>query len=197
MKKKTFDSKVNLAIVISLFFIMVLGCQPEKGKLVALPSEGLEITASDNKNDVVTIKSDDLLVSVSGTWGDGILFEITVKNSGSKDLIVDFGEMKLVNGEDESATVGGIIETLKGGFNTIREARVNNKQNTEKAPQTRISPKENRQFSVVFSQPFNTAKDDEKKRTLYLTIPVITDGKPETKRELKVGFEATKWETGH
>lgn len=192
MKKKTFDSKVNLAVIISLFFIMVLGCQPEKGKLVALPSEGVEVIKSEIDNDTAQITDDGLVVKVNGKWGDGVLFEVDVKNSSSRELTLKFGEMNLVNGEKESATVGDITDNQANNFTHIRHARINGKENTEKAPDVIINHGESRQFTVIFSQPFNTAKDTEAKRTLYLTIPIEINDKLKTTRKLEVVFEAMK-----
>ena len=101
MKKLQIDSEINLAFIIGIFLLLILGCQPEKGKLVALPSEGVEIATSEVTNDTAQIKNDDLTIKVNGNWSAAVGFEINVKNSGSKELILNFGEMSLVNGETE------------------------------------------------------------------------------------------------
>ncbi len=192
MKTMTFDSKVNLALFISLFFIMILGCQPEKGNFVALPGERVEIITSEIDNDTAQIKEGELTVKVNGKWSAAVLFQVDVRNSGSKEIVLDFGEMTLINGENQVATIGDITENQANNLTYIRNARVDGKENAEKAPKIKISSKENRQFSVVFSKPFGSVKDDETKRTLYLTVPVVTNDGSESKRELKVVFKATK-----
>jgi len=192
MKILTFDSKVNLAIFISLFFIMILGCQPEKGNFVVLPSQGVEIITSEIDNDTAQIKEGELIVKVNGKWSAAVLFQVDIRNSGSKEVLLDFGEMTLVNGEREVATVGDITENQANNLIYIRNARVDGKDNVEKAPKIKINPKENRQFSMVFSKPFGSVKDDETKRLLYFTIPVLTEDDSELRRELKVVFKATK-----
>jgi hypothetical protein len=192
MREKVFGSKVNIVIIFLLFFIMVLGCQPERGHLTALPSEGVEVTTSEIDNDTALIKVDDFLIKVNGNWGDGVLFNIDVKNPSSKELVIKFGEMSLANGEKESATIGGISETSSGNFNTIRQAQIDGKENTEKAPAVKINPRENRQFSVVFSQPFNTVEDAEIKRILRLVISIEINDTLKTKRKFEVVLKATK-----
>jgi hypothetical protein len=192
MKKKLYDSKPNLAIVASLFLLMILGCQPEQGKLTVLPSEGVEIITSKNQNYTAQIKNDDLILKVDGSWEGSVGVNLNVENISSKELILKFGEMSLVNGKKENSTVGGIIETKNGSFNTIREARVNGKENDEKAPEIKIKAKENRQFSIAFSKPFKSVKDTEEERTLYFTLPIKMINTTATPRELKIVFKATE-----
>lgn len=192
MKKKLFSSKFNLAIIILLFFLMSLACKPEEGSLIASPSEGVEIITSEAVNDTAQIKSSGLIFKAKGNWGAGVLFDINIENSSSKVVILKFGEMNLVNGEKENAKIGDITENSEGRFDYIRHARVDGKENTEQAPEIKINPKESRQFSVVFSKPFDLTKDDEAKRTLYFTLPIEMKNTAESLRELKVVFKAVK-----
>lgn len=61
-------SKLIFLFVIGLFLLFVLGCQPESGKLVPLPREGIEIKTAEFENDTAEINRNGLTIKFSGNW---------------------------------------------------------------------------------------------------------------------------------
>lgn len=187
------NSKLNFLFVIGLLMLLVLGCQPERGRLIALPHEGVEIKTVESENDTAEINRNDLVVKFNGNWEGSVGIYFTVKNSSSVEAVLKFGEMQLVNGENNRSTIGGIVETTDGGFTNIREARVDGKENEEKSPDVKISSDgKERRFLVAFSKTFSSAKDEEIERTLYFKLPVELKNAARSSIQFETVFRAVE-----
>jgi len=187
------NSKLNFLFVIGLFLLMILGCQPERGNLIVLPHEGVEIKTSEFENDTAEISRNGLVIKFSGNWSGSVGIDFTVKNSSSVEAVLKFGEMQLVNGENNFSTIGGIVETTDGSFTHIREARINGKENEEKSPDVKISSDgKERRFLVGFSKTFSSAKDEEIEHTLYFTLPVELKNAAQSSIQFETIFRAVE-----
>ena len=187
------DSKLNFLSVLGLFLLMVLGCQPESGRLIALPHEGVEIKTVEFENDTAQISRNGLVVNFSGNWKSSVGIDFTIKNSSSVEAVLKFGEMQLVNGENNRSTIGGIVETTDGSFTHIREARIDGKDNEEKSPDVKISSDgKERRFLIGFSKTFSSAKDEETERTLYLKLPVEFKNAAQNSTHFETVFKAVE-----
>lgn len=188
------NSKLNFLFVIGLFLLMILGCQEEAGRLVALPHEGVEIKTVKFENDTAEINRNGLVIKFNGDWEGSVGINLTVKNLSSSEAVLKFGEMQLVSGENSRSTIGGIVETTDGIFTHIREARVNGKENEEKPPDVKISSDgKERRFLIAFSQTFSSAKDEEIERTLYFTLPVELKNASQNSIRFESVFRAVEW----
>lgn len=188
------NSKLNFLFVIGLFLLMVLGCQPEAGRLVALPHEGVEIKTVKFENDTAEINRNGLIIKFNGDWEGSVGIDLTVKNSSSSEAILKFGEVQSVNGENSRSTIGDIVETTDGSFTHIRHAKINEKENEGKSPDVKISPDgKERRFLIAFSKTFSSAKDEEIERTLYFTLPVELKNASQSSIRFETVFRAVEW----
>jgi len=168
------NSKINLCLIVLIFFLLVLGCQPSGGDLIPIAGEGIEITTSRFENDTVMITDNGLTLKFYGSWGggDGVVLRVLVKNETGKTVKINFDNFLLENGKQKRETVSSVID------------KTNNSVLTDK--NVVIAAGERRAFRIRFPVPFgNSLREDEAEQTLYFTLPVEIDTKTRIMREFK------------
>ncbi len=179
MKKKLFDSKINLAIVISLFLLVVLGCQPAGGDLLPVADGATGTTTTRFENDTAQITMDGLSLKLSGEWTENgyVQLMLDLKNETGRDIKINFGDFRLEDGK-QKRVVAGIVN------DKIRSSSPSDKVVTVAAGERGV-------FGVEFSSPFGgSLPADEAEQMLYFILPVEINGTPKINQEIKVVFKA-------
>ncbi len=176
MKKQLTNSKLNLAIVISLFFIMVLGCQPEGGELLPIQSENIQISSSRFENDTAVVEDKNLKITLYGTWDGRAEVRAIIENTGGDNVTIDFNSSKILDSNGEDIKIDSVDEDNGTSLNQIKD-RVYS-----------ISAKKKRKLIIGFPLYFSS-ETDKNSRIISIVLAVSTNSKTKEMRFFKIDFK--------
>jgi hypothetical protein len=175
MKKKTFSSKVNVAIVFSLFFIMVLGCQPEGGELLPIQSGNIQISSSRFENDTAVIEDENFKITLYGTWDGRAEVRAIIENIGEDNVRVDFNSSKILDSGGEDIKIDSVDEDNGVSMNQIKDGVYS------------VGAKEKRKLVIGF--PLYFSSTDKNSRIISIVLAVTTNSKTKEMRFFKIDFK--------
>ena len=200
MKEKLFDLKVNLSIVTSLFFLMILGCQPSGGELLPLAGDDIVITTSRFENDTAVVIQNDITVKFYGNWNGehNLNLRIVVFNASDKAIKIIFDEFIAESVAQQDKPLDVAIKKHDGSVlistDTIYENYDSNNQ--KKIPSVEIKSGDKKSFMVGFMRRFGGGEDENSPKGLVKFSLPVQKGK-ESLFYFKAGFRGIFEESGH
>ena len=171
------QSKINLAIVASLFLLIVLGCQPEGGELLPVSGEGLEISTSRFDNDTAVINDSGLKIKLYGGWDGRANIRMVVENSSPNSIKINFNEFTVLDSKGKAENIDSISEVRD---NMAKE--IGDKQYS-------IAPTEKHKFLIGFPLNLMSSLDDEPPRIISVILAIEVNPKTKELRKYKVEFK--------
>lgn len=123
MSKRLSNYKLNLAIIASLFFTLVLGCQPEGGELLPINNEGLEITSSRFENDTAVINDNGFEIKVFGSWDGRAKVRVIIENNSGNSVRFDFNKSIVLDSRGEKINIDSIYEDKNSAIEQISDGQ--------------------------------------------------------------------------
>lgn len=173
--KNTSDSKINLLIVASLLFLMVLGCQPEGGELLPIENGNIRISSSRFENDTAVVEDKNFKITIYGTWDGRAKVRAVIENIGEDNVRIDFNSSKILDSSGEDVKIDSIDEDNGNSINQIKDGVYS------------VSAKEKRKLIIGF--PLYFSSTDKNSRIISIVLAVATNSKTKEMRFFKINFK--------
>ena len=173
MKNRLFDTKINLVILVSLFFVMVLGCQPEGGELLPIQNENIQIVSSRFENDTAVVVDKNFRLTLYGTWDGRAKIRLVLENTVDNNIKVDFNSSKILDSNGGNIKIDSVYED---GTNTAIENFF------------LVAPKEKRKLIVGFPLNFSSFSDDPP-RIISIILAIEVNAKTKELKTYKIDFK--------
>lgn len=177
MKRKLFDSKVNLSIIASLFFLMILGCESAGGELLPIGGDGVEIASSRFENDTAQINDNGVRMKLYGGWDGRAKIRVVIENNSENSIKVDFKQSTILDSKGENQSIDSVYEDKGDAINQIKDKEFS------------VAANGKHKLVIGFPLYLMNSLDEEPPRIISIVLGVETNFKTKELRKYKFDFK--------
>ena len=175
--KQKLKTKTNSVIIVAVFSLLILGCQPESGELLPVNNSGMEIASSRFESDTAVINDDGLKLKVFGSWDGRAKVRVFLENNSGNDIKLNFDKSTVVDSRGGEINIDSIYEDQGSAVNEIKDNQFS------------VGNGEKKKLVIGFPLNLSNSLADKPPRIISLILAVENNSKNKETRKHRINFE--------